>query len=236
MARIDAGGGYGTSFYVKPKNTKPGIPDYPSLDLQQKVDGEYKVIQTVGALTGYITSIEKVDKTAEINGVKKRIRGVKFCLHDPVENENYYWDLTYANHIREFLNRLASLDSFLDKLKISFYRGDKGFVGTSVQKVTLTGNEKVPMKYAYEEHIKPRVKSVELNGEIHKDYNLVDEFMDKLIENVLSKYNTIQLDKHFTPTADVEPNYDESQDSAKVSQLGNIGVSHTDIDPLDLPF
>ena len=133
----------GTYFYVKPKNLKADVKDYPCMDLQQKKGEVYEVVETVSFLTGYITEITKVDKIVEKYG---RMRGCRFTLTDTDANEKYVFDLLYSGPVRELINRLASLPSFKDQLKISFYRGDKGFAGASVKVITSGGAVKVDMK------------------------------------------------------------------------------------------
>lgn len=207
MARETTSTGSGKHFYVKAKNLKPGIDAYPTLELQQKnpSTGAYEVVQEVTALSGWITSIEKVDKPK--SDKHKRIRGVKFTMTDPKTSENYHFDLTYSNPVRELLNRMAGLGSFEDELRIAFYRGDKGYAGASLKKTSLGQSTKVEIKYSYKEHIEPRIKKVVLNGETQSDYEKVDEFFDSLIEKVLVAYKTQRLDGTYIPASQGESEF-----------------------------
>jgi hypothetical protein len=175
----------GTFFYVKPKHLKPGENEYPCMELIQKKGENYEVVNTVNFLTGHITEISKVDKMIEKYG---RFRGVKFTLSDLELNEKYVFDLPYSGPSREMLNRLATLSSFKDMLKISFYRGDKGYAGTSVKVFTSSGEQKLEIKYGYKEHIEPRMKKVMFQGKELNDYTKVDDMFDALIDTVLSKF------------------------------------------------
>lgn len=194
MGQETSAGGNGKHFYVKTKNLKPGLDDYPMLALQQKnkSTGTYEVVNEVSALTGWITSIEKVDKPK--TDKYKRIRGVKFTMVDPKIGENYHFELTYSNPVRELLNRMASLESFEDELKIMFYRNkETGFCGGSLRKKSLTEETKVEIKYGYKEFIAPRIKKVVVSGETLSDYEKVDHFFDELIEKKLKNYKSISI-------------------------------------------
>jgi len=240
MARETTSTTSGKHFYVKAKNLKPGIEAYPTLELQQKNQqtGNYEVVEEVSAITGWITSIEKVDKPK--TDKHKRIRGVKFTVQDPATSENYHFDLTYSNPVRELLNRMAGLGSFEDQLRIAFYRGDKGFAGASLKKTSLGQSVKVEIKYSYKEYIEPRIKKVVLNGETQSDYEKVDEFFDNLIEKVLVPYKTQRLDGSYVPapqgesefTPDTEPavplyeryNGDDSKKTDVDDNLDKLGL------------
>lgn len=200
MGQETSAGGSGKHFYVKTKNLKPGLDDYPMLALQQKnkTSGIYEVVNEVSALTGWITSIEKVDKPK--TDKYKRIRGVKFTMVDPKIGENYHFELTYSNPVRELLNRMASLESFEDELKIMFYRNkETGFCGGSLRKKSLTEETKVEIKYGYKEFIAPRIKKVVVNGETISDYEKVDHFFDELIEKKLRTLKVISATMAYTP-------------------------------------
>ncbi len=223
----------GTIFYAKAKNIKPGIDDYPVFELQQKKDGNYVVVDNSTALSGYITHIEKVDKQVDMGNKKKRIRGVKFTIKDPEANESYLVDLTYSNPVRELLNRMASLDSFQDKIKITLYRNNETkFAGMSLKKVTIAGEEKVEQKYPYKEYIKPRITEVTLNGETQRDYSKVDEFFDAMITTVLAKLASPTFDTNYTAPSVTQ---EEAKVVDQLKNMANTETPHTDINS-DLPF
>lgn len=225
MGQEETGSHGGKYFYVKAKNLKAGLTEFPTLELKQKVDGQY-FEKEVKALFGHIVAIEKIDETKEISGKKKRMRGVKFTMKDIESNEVYLFDLLYSNPVRELLNRFASLDSFEDQIKITPYRGDKGFAGISVKKMTLGGDVKVEAKFSYNEHIKPRIKEVMFNGQAEKDYTEVDDMFDKLIVTKLANLRMVTENRDYK--AATETTTDPSNNSG--------GTSHTTIDPMDLPF
>ncbi len=207
MGQHETGGGAGKHFYVKVKHLKASDQEFPCLELKWKEGTEYQT-KNVGALSGFITSIEKVDKTEMVNNKSKRFRGVKFTMKDFDVQESYHFELLYSNPVRELLNRMCSLENYQTPLKISFYRGDKGFPGASLKKGV--SQEKVELKYKYDQIIKPFLKTVMFNGEEQKDYALVDDKFDSMIENVLAKMEkqeegAPQYTTNYTPPASSQP-------------------------------
>lgn len=223
----------GTYFYVKPKHLKADEKEYPCMELIQKKADNYVVVNTVTYLTGHITEIEKVDKTVEKYG---RFRGVKFTLTDMDINEKYVFDLLYTGPSRELLNRLANLASFKEKLKISFYRGDKGFAGASVKVFTTAGEQKLEIKYGYKEFIEPRMKKVEYQGKTLNDYTKVDDFFDQLIEKVLSKLEKPTPGN--TTTTTVGTTYKDLNvvDKDPETYVPPVKIETVEDDDMDLPF
>lgn len=209
MGQHETGGGAGKHFYVKVKHLKFSDQEFPCLELKWKEGTEYKT-KNVGALSGFITSIEKVDKEELVNNKKKRFRGVKFTMQDFDDQENYHFELLYSGPVRELLNRMCSLENFLTPVKISFYRGDKGYPGASLKKKVNGVEEKVELKYKYDQLIKPLLKTVMFNGEEQKDYTLVDDKFDSMIEKVLRMYEkqeaeTPRYETNYTPPASSQP-------------------------------
>lgn len=221
----------GNNYSVKPKNLKPGQSEYPTLDLEQKTGNGYEVVNQASYLTGFITHIEKVDRTHEKYG---RFRGVKFTMMDPDANEKYFWELLYSGPTRELLNRFASLGSFADKLKISFYRGDKGYCGASVKKFGLSGEEKVEIKYGYKEFLEPRIKIVHFQGKDQKDYTMVDDFFDGLIEKVLIGYSKPNFTGSYIPATPVAEQYRDEDAIPAITQTNEPSNDNKWKD--DLPF
>lgn len=228
MGQHETGGGAGKHFYVKVKHLKASDQEFPCLELKWK-DGTGYATKNVGALSGFITSIEKVDKEEMVNNKKKRFRGVKFTMQDFDVQENYHFELLYSGPVRELLSRMCSLDNFLTPLKISFYRGDKGFPGASLKKKLNGAEEKVELKYKYDQLIKPLVRVVQFNGEDQKDYTLVDDKFDSMITNLLAKYEKQEAET---------PRYDTNYTPPETNQnnITNGGGSSDQSWPDDLPF
>lgn len=225
MAQHDTSAGTGKHFYVRVKHLKSSDQEYPCLNLKFKgQDGNYQEKNT-GALSGYLTSIEKIDKIETINNKKKRFRGVKFTLQDFDAQENYHFELLYSNPVRELLNRMCSLENFLTPLKISFYRGEKGFPGASLKKIENGAEIKVEQKYKYDQLIKPLVKEVTFNGEVQKDYELVDDKFDSMIEKIF-----VPMEKQSSDTPRYSTNYTPPE-----TQKETI-TSASDDEFSDLPF
>lgn len=231
MAQHDTGAGTGKHFYVRVKHLKSSDQEYPCLNLKFKgEDGHYHEKNT-GALSGYLTSIEKIDKTEKINNISKRLRGVKFTIQDFDAQENYHFELLYSNPVRELLNRMCSLENFLTPLKISFYRNkESGFPGASLKKIENGTEIKVDRKYKYDQIIKPYIKTVMLSGSPHKDYDGVDNQFDNMIEKkfaVMDRMNgdTPRYSTNYTPPETMKPNTD-----MPFSSGGDDGL------PDDLPF
>lgn len=230
MAQHDSGAGNGKHFYVKVKHLKSTDQEFPCLNLKFKgEDGNYQEKNT-GALSGYLTSIEKVDKIEKVNNIDKRFRGVKFTLQDFDAQENYHFELLYSNPVRELLNRMCSLENFLTPLKISFYKGKEGFPGASVKKIENGIETKVDIKYKYDQLIKPLVKQVMINGQTQKDYTAVDDKFDSMIEKMF-----IPMEKQTGDTPRYSTNYTppETQKNNITNPGGGDSSSSWDS---DLPF
>lgn len=201
----------GNLYYAKGKGLKYGENEpFPQIELMQKKGDRYEITDTVSYLTGFITGIEIVDKNHEQYG---RMRGFKLTIQDPDDNETYVLDMLYSGAARELLNRMVSLESFEEKVRIAFYRNN-GHAGGSLKRITLMGDVKVEIKYPWDS-VNKRIKIVKFKGKDQKDYDEVDDFFDNVITKILSEFRKPTFTKNTvtTPsTPDPSPEHTDNQD------------------------
>ena len=167
-------------FYLKVKNTKKG--EKPIIEVSQKKDDKYEIIQTVTSVSGVLEKIEEHSYTWEgetIKTLKFHIRDTN-ALNKNHDQELYILTMNFNGLSRNILNTLASSKSLIGSVEFSFYQNKNGYPSVGI----LVNGERGEWMYPVEELNKMVEVVKNKKGEVvSTDTTELDEFFLKALKN-----------------------------------------------------